>query len=45
MPIYSVEEKIMPSISWNDKVYKDLQAALSLMEYKRASECLDKFYP
>jgi len=44
MPIYSVEEKIIPSISWDDKVYRELQAALSLMEYKQASEHLDKFY-
>jgi len=44
MPIYSVEEKTMPSISWNEKTYKELKGALSLMEYKQAREHLDKFY-
>ena len=44
MPIYSVEEKVMPSISWDEKAYKDLKTAMSLMEYKQAREHLDKFY-
>lgn len=44
IPLYSVEEKVMPAISWDDKAYRELQAALSLMEYKQASEHLDKFY-
>ncbi len=44
MPTYSTEPKGAPSISWNDKAYRELQGALSLMDYGEASECLEKFY-